>query len=328
MRLSLSHGREGRMKRRIVPGGILALSLAVVLLAATASTASAESQWVEGRYELMPGIGLFPWNCPPPSTPPTTVEQIPEGCLPSSGGFAPSGEWTASIDFGDRQLGTTSTAQRLALGVLGNESFNPRISVSGDYAQTNNCPPTLSVNGGGQIQGCLITVTFTPTSTGPKHGTLSTGTGGPTAALVGNGVTTPTPSPDLELSGKKKQHPTIRHEYTGCGGAPAKGEGSCGPCDFRADCAVKVKASCGADACTARADGKLTKVKKDKLDGARGIEIVPGGTRSLHLRLTKKMREKALKAIDKGMNVQAKVTVKATDEVGNVATAKRTIRLK
>jgi hypothetical protein len=30
------------MKRRIVPGGILALSLAVVLLAATASTASAD----------------------------------------------------------------------------------------------------------------------------------------------------------------------------------------------------------------------------------------------------------------------------------------------
>jgi hypothetical protein len=312
------------MKRGIVPGGILALSLAVVLLAGAASAAS---QWVEGRYELMPGIGLFPWNCPPPSTPPTTVEQIPEGCLPSSGGFSPDGEWTKSIDFGDRQLGTTSTAQRLALGVLG-DSFDPWISVSGDYAQTNNCPPTLSATGPGQIQGCLITVTFTPTSTGPRNGTLSTGPGGPTAALVGNGVTTPTPSPDLQLSGKKKQHPTIRHDYTGCGGAPAEGEGSCGPCDLTADCAVKVTASCGADACTARAEGKLTKVKNNKLDGARGIDVWPGETRTLHLRLTKKMREKALKAIEMGKNVQAKVTVKATDEIGNVATAKRTIRLK
>jgi hypothetical protein len=316
-------GGRAHMKRTMVSGGILALSLVVVLLAATANTASAERQ---GRYELMPGIGLFPWNCPPPSTPPTTVEQIPEGCLPSSGGFAPGGEWTASIDFGDRQLGTTSTPQRLALGVLGNESFNPRISVSGDYAQTNNCPPTLSVNGGGQIQGCLITVTFTPTSTGPKHGALSTGPGGPTVALTGNGVTTPTPSPDLQLSGKKKQHPTIG-PGPGCGGVHTP-DPVCGPCDMRADCAVKVKASCGADACTARAEGKLTKVKNDKLDGARGIEIVPGGTRSLQLRLTKKMREKALKAIEKGKNVQAKVTVEATDEIGNVATAKRTIRLK
>ena len=37
-------GGRGRMKRRIVPGGILALGLAVVLLAATASTASAETE--------------------------------------------------------------------------------------------------------------------------------------------------------------------------------------------------------------------------------------------------------------------------------------------
>jgi hypothetical protein len=40
------------------------------------------------------------------------------------------------------------------------------------------------------------------------------------------------------------------------------------------------------------------------------------------------MREEALKAVDKGKNVQAKVTVRATDEAGNLAAAKRTIRLK
>jgi hypothetical protein len=40
---------------------------------------------------------------------------------------------------------------------------------------------------------CTINVTFTPTSTGPKSGTLRTGSGGPTAALSGTGVTTPTP---------------------------------------------------------------------------------------------------------------------------------------
>ncbi|HSJ18017.1 MAG TPA: hypothetical protein VK920_07980, partial [Solirubrobacterales bacterium] len=247
------------MKRRIVPGGILALSLAVVLLAATASTASAE-------------VVLTPWYCPPPSTPPTTVEQIPATCInPATHPGVPRG----SFEFGDRQFGTTSTAQRLALAVLGNDSFNPRISVSGDYAQTNDCPPTLSAPEG-QIQGCLITVTFTPTSTGPKHGTLSTGTGGPTAALAGKGVITPTPSPDLQLSGKKKQHPTIR---------PGKG---CGPRSLGSTCSVKVKASCGADACTARAKGKLTKVKNDKLQGAE-LPIVPGETRTLKLRLTKKM---------------------------------------
>jgi hypothetical protein len=159
-----------------------------------------------------------------------------------------------------------------------------------------------------------------------RHRTSPHGTGGPTAALAGNGVTTPSPSPDLQLSGKKKQHPTIGLG-PGCGGVHTP-DPVCGPCDMRADCAVKVKASCGADACTARAEGKLTKGKNDKLDGARGIDVRPHETRTLHLRLTTKMREKALKAIDKGKNVQAKVTVRATDAAGNVATAKRTITLK
>jgi hypothetical protein len=173
------------MKRTIVPRGILALGLAAVLLAATASTASAE------RY-------LSPWYCPPLPTQTTTLDQIPQNCQDQFGAGP-------NFDFGDRQVGTTSPAQGFALAVFCfpgdscNEApLNPRISVSGDYAQTNNCPPTLSVTTIPQVQGCLITVTFAPTGTGAKHGTLSTGTGGPTVALTGNGVTTPTP-PALPL---------------------------------------------------------------------------------------------------------------------------------
>jgi hypothetical protein len=168
-------GARGRTTRTIV-----ALGLAVALLAATASTASADR-------------GLIPWYCPPPSTPPTTDEQVPEGCF---GQFSGPGR---TFDFGDRQVGTTSPAQNFALGVIDNDAFNPRISVSGDYAQTNNCPPTLSAGAYPQLQGCLIKVTFTPTGTGPNHGTLSTGPGGPTVALSGTGVTTPTP-PVLPLT--------------------------------------------------------------------------------------------------------------------------------
>jgi hypothetical protein len=152
---------------------ILALSLAVVLLAATASTASAERV-------------LGPWYCPPPPTPsttPTTLDQVALECLDLGAG---------SFDFDDRQVGTTSPAQRFTLGVWSTDTFTPDISVSGDYAQTNDCPPTLSVTGD-QVQGCQITVTFAPTGTGPRNGTLSTGPGGPTVALAGTGVTTPTP---------------------------------------------------------------------------------------------------------------------------------------
>jgi hypothetical protein len=173
-------GARARTTRTITPGGILALSLAVVLLGATASNASATRV-------------LTPWYCPPTPSQSVTYQQI----LDCGFGQRPFGAGT-SFDFGNRKVGTTSPAQRVALGVYGPDTFDPRISVSGDYAQTNDCPQTLSVTGGGQPQGCLITVTFTPTGTGPKGGALSTGPGGPTATLTGTGVTTPTP-PTLPL---------------------------------------------------------------------------------------------------------------------------------
>ena len=88
-----------------------------------------------------------------------------------------------------------------------------------------------------------------------------------------------------------------------------------------------VKVSCGHEACTARARGRLTKVEKDKLkpDEHRSGRRVRRQTLWLELRL--KTRKQARKALDKGKNVQAKVTVRAKDAAGNVATAKRTIRL-
>ena len=141
--------------------GILALSLAVVLLAATASTASAHRlvydvprdapRHAAGELRLRrsagrndePGAALYVWGLVP--------------------------------------------AHRSAA----RDTLNPSISVSGDYAQTNDCPPTLSDRWA--AQSCTINVTFTPTGTGPKTGTLSTGAGrrrAPTATLTGNGVTT------------------------------------------------------------------------------------------------------------------------------------------
>jgi hypothetical protein len=155
----------------IVSGGILALGLAVVLLAATASTASADKN-------------LDLWCAPLPTTS-TPLWQIDGGCS------EPVGR-REGFDFGDRKVGTTSPAQGFALGIQTvNDIFIPTISVSGDYTQTNNCTTV--------IYSCLITVTFTPTGTGPKRGTLRTGPGGPTVALTGKGVTTPTP-PVLPLT--------------------------------------------------------------------------------------------------------------------------------
>ena len=289
-----SFNRRVRFGRRRwllgLPGVALLSSLA---LAATASTASADR-------------GLNVWRCPPPPTPPTTLAEIQGGCL---------GHHGPNFDFGDTQLGTTSPAQHFALGVFDNDSFNPRIRISGDYAQTNNCPPTLSAGAFPQIQGCLITVTFTPTSTGPREGTLSTGPGGPKSRLIGNGVTHPTPWPGLHLSAHKKQNP---QEDTICD---------------RGLCDVKVEVSCGDEECTARAKGKLTKVNQDKLRVDRswrvapGETILPGETSSLDLELAKEsQRREVRKALGNGKHVQAKVTVRATYAAGK-ATAKRTIKL-
>ena len=62
--------------------------------------------------------------------------------------------------------------------------------------------------------------------------------------------------PDLQLSGDKKQNPTIR---------AADAKALLGACDGTS-CDVIVEVSCGDEECTARATGRLTKVKKDKLD--------------------------------------------------------------
>ena len=169
-------GGRGRARRTIVPG-VLALSLAWGLLAATASTASAQ------------GSSLSTWYCPPLTR--------PASC------YGPDLGPTTSFDFGDRQVRTTSPVQRFALAVrcYSNpclETLNPSIGVSGDYAQTNDCPATLSAAAPGQGQRCIIEVTFTPAGTGPKAGTLSTGPGGPTLRLTGRGVTHATP-PALPL---------------------------------------------------------------------------------------------------------------------------------
>jgi hypothetical protein len=275
------------MKRRIVPGGILTLSLAVALLAATASSASAS-------------VALGTWNCPPlPPAPSWPVDdpQI-QRCFGGLGRF----------DFGYHRLGT-SASQRFALGVTDNDTFSPRIGVSGDYAQTNNCPPTLSAPNE-RVQGCIIDVTFTPTGKGPSPGTLSTGPGGPTVALKGGGAPVNSTPPDLQLSGPKKQNPQAD-----------------GPICDRGLCDVKVRVSCGYEECTARAKWRLTKVKNDKLKPVHSEVIAPGETANLGSELTESQRKQVRKALDDRKNVQAKVTVRAKDVAGKVTTAKRTIKL-
>jgi hypothetical protein len=129
-------------------------------------------------------------------------------------------------------------------------------------------------------------------------------------ALTGNGEPRDSVPPDLKLSGDKTQDPQ-NDTFTDRGGAN-----------------VHLRVSCGDEACTARAKGRLTNVKKDKLSPVDPDVIEPGETRNMGPELTRKsQRNQVHKALAEGKNVKAKVTVRATDTSGNVATAKRTIKL-
>src|SRR5262249_34977236 len=93
-----------------------------------------------------------------------------------------------SLTFGSQTVGTTSAAQGLTLSNTGTAALAiSGIATSGDFAQTNNCGTSLAAGA-----NCTINVTFTPTATGARTGTLSVtdnAAGSPqTASLSGTGA--------------------------------------------------------------------------------------------------------------------------------------------
>ncbi len=75
----------------------------------------------------------------------------------------------ASLSFGNIALGASSTLT-LTLANTGTASINSlALAISGDYAITAPCAITTLTPG----SSCSVTVTFTPTATGPRAGTLT-----------------------------------------------------------------------------------------------------------------------------------------------------------
>jgi hypothetical protein len=73
---------------------------------------------------------------------------------------------TSSIGFGSHNLGTISSAKTFTLTNTGTATLNINsVVASGDFAQTNNCPPSLST---GAV--CTVNVTFSPSYTGSRTG--------------------------------------------------------------------------------------------------------------------------------------------------------------
>jgi hypothetical protein len=75
----------------------------------------------------------------------------------------------ASLTFAALLTGTTSAPQTVVLTNSGDQSLSiGSIEVSGDYSQTSNCAASLAASA-----SCQIQVTFSPTATGTRIGTLT-----------------------------------------------------------------------------------------------------------------------------------------------------------
>lgn len=93
----------------------------------------------------------------------------------------------SSANFGSQAVGSTSAPRSFTLTPEVLDVLPLTIATTGDFSQTNNCQAALQFVGG----GCNINVSFKPTATGNRSGTLSTTTtvvGGPTASLSGLGT--------------------------------------------------------------------------------------------------------------------------------------------
>ena len=94
----------------------------------------------------------------------------PQTVALSGTGLAPGATLSpTSLTFPGQTVSTTSAPQTLTLSNTGSGALTPlMIGVSGDFGQTNNC-------GGSVASGsnCTINVTFTPTASGARGGTLT-----------------------------------------------------------------------------------------------------------------------------------------------------------
>jgi hypothetical protein len=94
----------------------------------------------------------------------------------------------SSLSFGNQNVGSTSAPQTVTLSNTGNAALAiTRLSASGDFTQTNACGSSLAAGG-----SCTISVTFTPSASGTRSGTLTltdnAGGGTQTVTLTGIGM--------------------------------------------------------------------------------------------------------------------------------------------
>jgi hypothetical protein len=116
--------------------------------------------------------------------------------LVGNGATAVADLTATSLSFPSLEIGVTSPSQSVTLTNNGNATMTiSDIGLTGDYAQTNNCPGSLGIS-----SSCTFQITFTPTAGGARNGTLTITDNAPgsphTVALTGSGyLTTATVAP-------------------------------------------------------------------------------------------------------------------------------------
>jgi hypothetical protein len=116
--------------------------------------------------------------------------------LTGNGIAAPAATFCPTIvSFGNQNVAAATAPSTVSLNNTGSDNLTvTQITISGDFAQTNTCGgPGASLPA---LTACAINVTFTPTTTGVRNGTLTitdNSAGSPhTVSLTGTGVATST----------------------------------------------------------------------------------------------------------------------------------------
>ncbi|HEY4453703.1 MAG TPA: choice-of-anchor D domain-containing protein, partial [Pseudonocardiaceae bacterium] len=167
--------------------------------------------------------------------------------------YPPSGVTAAptALNFGSVPTGSTSAAQTVTVSNPTNAAASVSgISVTGDFKQTNNCGSSIAANG-----SCAVSVTFGPTASGNRTGSLTVNAGGVTNTVSLSGTGT-APGPVLSpnpgslafgstVVGAHATPQTVTVTNTGTTGATVSGVSVTGDFSQTNNCAsVAVGASC------------------------------------------------------------------------------------
>jgi len=175
----------------------------------SAGEAGATITIVGANFDITPANNTVKFNGTPATVTAATATSItaivPSGAtsgtvsVTTAGGTAASaGRFTlgvpvlsinpVSLTFASQNIGTSSAARIVTLSNTGNGVLNiSGIVVSGEYAKTSTCGATLAAGA-----NCTISVTFTPTASGARIGTMTitsnAATSPSTVSLNGTGV--------------------------------------------------------------------------------------------------------------------------------------------